>query len=143
MHYLTHFLGGVLFVLVFKLSWSSSLVFLLSTMLIDVDHLLEVLASSEFKKSHVYNMFSFRKLNYIVPQKKLHLLHTFEVLLILFIFGNFFPIVKWVFFGFVFHMALDAVGNVVNRNFGKAGAKDWIKHWFLVYYIIKLYGKKI
>lgn len=135
MHFITHLFGAIIFA--YGLNLSHPFIFIISAVLIDLDHIYEVLRHRAFERQMMYNILSFRQLNYIEPQKRVHLLHTFEVLAILFILGNFFPIIKWVFLGFSLHMAMDAVGNLFNRNFGKSGAKDWIKHWFLAYYIFK------
>ncbi len=139
MHFITHFVAAIAFAAYFDIS--HPFIFIASAVLIDLDHIYEVIASEGFQKQHIYNIFSFNTINYLEPQKQVHLLHTFEVLALLFILGNFHFIFKWIFLGFIFHMALDAIGNIYNRNFGKSGAKDWIKHWFLTYYLLKFTGK--
>ncbi len=139
MHFLTHFGAAIAFAMYFNVT--HPLIFVMSSVLIDLDHVYEIVASKDFKKAHIYNIFSFNTINYIEPQKQIHILHTFEILALLFVLGNFHFIFKWIFLGFLFHMMLDAIGNVYNRNFKKYGAKNWLKHWFLTYYLLKFAGK--
>lgn len=135
MHFITHLLLALPFGFVLKPL--DAIIFILSAVLVDLDHVYYIMKAKQFKKNMIYNVFSFRDFNYHWQQYKVHVFHTFETLAVLFVLGNFSGFFYLMFLGFSFHMAVDALGNIVNRNIGTAGGEDWIKNWFFTYHILK------
>lgn len=140
MHTFTHLLIGAIIGLMARLESGALLIFILASVLIDIDHVLDYKAPRKVVrkgKNHLLDAIGYRKVNYLTPQRSLHFFHTFEILALLFLIGSFIPWVLWVALAFTIHIATDALGNVWNRNIGTSGGKDWIKYWFLTYYIIR------
>jgi len=146
MHTISHLIIGIVFALILKLSPSSAIIFILASIITDIDHILELkVINKNFKLEHLFNTKKYKKLSYESPQRTLHIFHTFEIILFLFIISFFYYPIFWVATAFLIHLLFDSIGNIRNRNFGKAGGNDWIKYWFLVYYIKKksIYNKEI
>ena len=145
MHFIIHGAGGLIIALLLGLTSTNLIIFVLASVLIDVDHAIEIgIPKKKFKKEYIWDVKKYKRINYESPQKALHLFHTFEIIGFIFILSIWIPALFLVGLAFSVHLCCDAVGNVKNRNFGNAGGKDWIKYWFLFYYIKKgsVYNKE-
>jgi len=145
MHTITHLIIGITIVLIFGIPLMPALIFLFFVAVIDIDHVVEInIPRPAMKKEYLWNIFKFQEENYRSPQKSMHLSHTFELVILVFLLSLYNQLFFWVGAGILVHLATDAWGNVWNRNLGNAGGKDWIKYWFIIYYIKKgtIYNKE-
>ena len=129
MHTLIHLLIAILIAFILGLAALPLSVFLLASILIDIDHILEIKYIKKVKKKFIFNPL---KSNYETLQRSLHLFHTFEIITLLLIISIFIPIVFYISLAFIIHLLIDAIGNLMNKNYKN---KNWIKYWFLFYYI--------
>jgi len=139
MHTITHLVIGVILALFFGLNFPLTITFILVSVLIDIDHIIElkIPRRKKLKLDYFFAIKKYKKFNYQSPQKALHIFHTFEFIFILSLISFFYSQIFFVAIACLIHLWLDAVGNIWNRNLGNAGGKDWIKYWFLIYYIRK------
>ena len=138
MHTLTHIFIGLIAMIALGLHGEAAVIFFLAAVMIDIDHLIEIFHGKyNFKTKYVWDVQGFRKANYEGVQKSLHIFHTFEVVIALFIAARYYAPLFYVGAGFAVHMLTDGWGNVWNRNIKKKGGEDWYKYWFLSYYIKK------
>lgn len=137
MHSIIHFIIGVsVALIIFKFSIPLAVIFVLASVLIDIDHIVEMkFNKAELKKIMVFDLKKYKKINYRTPQQYLHLFHTFEFMVLLLVLSLLYYPVFIVFLAFFVHLLTDGWGNFLNRNLGKAGGKNWIKYWILRYYI--------
>ncbi|MFA5061125.1 MAG: hypothetical protein WC494_02330 [Candidatus Pacearchaeota archaeon] len=145
MHSLIHLVIAFVLGISFQLDFLSFLIFVISSIIIDLDHVLELKkVRRTYLKKYLFHPRRFKKQNYQSPQKSLHIFHTCEIILLLFILSIFYPIIFWIATSFSIHLLTDALGNFWNRNIGNAGGEDWIKYWFLTYYLLKgsVYNKE-
>jgi len=100
-------------------------IFLLATVLIDVDHYLyHAFTRKTISLPRAYGWFigmekfynglsKIQKKNIFLP---ICFLHSLEILITLFIIGIYFPIVDFIFYGFLFHLILDYI-NVMGKGY--------------------------
>jgi len=124
-----HFFLGIIFVTIFYFIFRTNFfylsVILLSTVLIDVDHVFYFfLLKKDLNPFHAYEWYIERckrvqKLSK-EQRKKLYtgfyIFHGLEILIILFLLGNFFPLFFFVFVGFSFHMILDIPDEIIKKG---------------------------
>ena len=138
MHTFIHLFIGVAAMIALKIQGWPAVVFVISAVMIDIDHLLEIFKGvHNIKRKYVWDVRGFKEANYQGVQRSLHIFHTFEAMLAIFIASRYFPILFYVGLSFGIHLLTDAWGNIWNRNVKKKGGADWLKHWFLAYYIKK------
>lgn len=129
---------GVIGMIAFRLEGWPAVIFILASVMIDADHIVEIFRGvHNLKRKYIWDVKGFKKANYDGVQRSLHVFHTFEVIIAFFIVGKYY----WPFFyiasSFSLHFLTDAWGNFWNRNVHKKGGSDWIKYYFLIYYIKK------
>ncbi|HLP80319.1 MAG TPA: hypothetical protein VK158_06810 [Acidobacteriota bacterium] len=139
MHTITHALAGILIVLLFDITGIWAAVFILASILIDIDHIAD--GKIQLNPKHIVNPFAYRQANYHGVQKAIHIFHTFEFMMLLLIISQWFSALYIVWCAFAVHIALDAIGNIWNRNIQDKGGRDWIKYWFVTYYLHKSFSK--
>jgi len=138
MHTLIHIVIGLIAMIALGLHGHAAVIFFLAAVMIDIDHLIELLhGAHNLKTKYIWDVGGFRKANYEGVQRSLHIFHTFEFVVALFIAAKYFAPLFYVGAGFSVHMLTDAWGNIWNRNIRKKGGSDWAKYWFIVYYIRK------
>ena len=107
----THVLLGALFsgllLLILKINIISTAIIFFSSFLIDVDHyILYVINKKDWSLSSSYNLYKNVQRNH---KPMMHILHTIEFLIILFIAGFYIPSLMLMFLGFIFHSNLDII----------------------------------
>jgi hypothetical protein len=138
MHTFVHLFVGIIAMIALGLEGWPAVIFILATVAIDLDHIIELFQGiSNIKKNHIWDIGSFRKANYDGYQRSMHIFHTFEVIIALFIAARYYVPLLYVAYGFAIHLVTDGWGNFWNRNIKKKGGSDWFKFWFLAYYIKK------
>ncbi len=138
MHTFIHLFVGIIAMIALGLSGWPAVIFIIASVAIDLDHIIELYHGvSNVKAHHVWDLGSFKKSNYSGTQKSLHFFHTFEVIIALFIAAIFYLPLLYVAYGFSIHLLTDGWGNFWNRNLKKKGGSEWVKYWFLAYYIKK------
>jgi len=138
MHTFIHLFIGIIAMIALGLHGWPAVIFIIATVAIDLDHIIELVHGvSNINKKHIWDIGSFREANYKDIQRSMHLFHTFEVIIGLFIAARYYAPLFYVASGFSIHLMTDAWGNIWNRNLKKKGGSDWIKYWFLIYYIKK------
>ena len=126
MHTLNHLIIGVLAAWVFHLPLPLATLFILASILIDIDHMteLKILDKCTLDKRGVYNLKAYKDVCYGKGQKSMHLFHTVEFMAILGILSFFFVPLFWIWVAFAIHLLTDAWGNILNRNIGERGTRD-------------------
>ncbi|MDO8467909.1 MAG: hypothetical protein Q7S56_03110 [Nanoarchaeota archaeon] len=146
MHIITHLLVGIVFALILGLNLPFVVIFILASVLIDLDHITDMglPKKRKLKSADLWNPKRYREYNYQSGQKSMHLFHTFEFLTLIFILGLYFQTIFVIAVSFSVHILTDAIGNIWNRNINKVGGEDWIKYWFIIYYLNKrtIYNKE-
>jgi hypothetical protein len=138
MHTFVHLFVGIIAMIALRLEGWPAVIFILASVAIDLDHIIELVRGvSNIKKHHVWKLGDFKKANYECTQRSLHVFHTFEVIIALFIAARYYDYLLYVAYAFAIHLMTDAWGNFWNRNLKKKGGSDWVKYWFLIYYIKK------
>jgi hypothetical protein len=146
MHLIIHLIIGILAGIALGLTGNPFWIFILASFLIDLDHITELNSKSFTKESikKAFHPIRYRDHNYDRPQKSLHLFHSFEFIALLYLISLFYSPVFWIANAFLLHLSTDAAGNIWNRNIKKSKEKDWVKYWFVTYYMMKgsIYNKK-
>ncbi len=139
MHTMIHLIFGAIIAFVLGLSVPMAALFVLASALMDLDHATDIRASRKnaFSMRDIFSLRRFREFNYRTQQVSMHLFHTFEFLVILFLASSLYHPLFWIGAAFSAHLAIDALGNILNRNLGTAGGNDWIKYWFISYHLMK------
>jgi len=138
MHTFIHLFVGIIAMIALGLEGWPAVILILATVAIDLDHIIELFRGvSNIKKNHLWDVGSFRKANYDGYQRSMHIFHTFEVIIALFLAARYYTPLLYVAYGFAIHLVTDGWGNFWNRNVKKKGGSDWFKFWFLTYYIKK------
>ncbi len=137
MHTLIHLIIGFLAAWYLELTGMAAVLFILASILIDLDHVFDRAQKNKTTSiKELLNPFVFaRTKNYVEKQQTLHVFHTFEFMITIYVAAAFFPVIFTIANSFLLHILFDAWGNVWNRNFGKVGTPDWIKYWTIYYYI--------
>ncbi len=138
MHTFIHLFIGIIGMIALGLHGWPAVIFILASVMIDADHIIELFRGvHNLKKKYVWDVRGFKEANYQGKQRSMHIFHTFEVLFALFIASRYCLPLFYVASSFALHLMTDAWGNFWNRNVKKKGGGDWIKYWFLAYYIKK------
>jgi len=138
MHTLIHLFVAIIAMIALGLHGWPAVIFILAAVAIDLDHAIELVHGiSNIEKKHVWKMGEFREANYKHIQKSMHFFHTFEAITALFIASMYYLPLFYVAISFAIHLLTDAWGNFWNRNIKKNGGEDWIKYWFIAYYVKK------
>ncbi len=138
MHTFIHLFIGIIAMIALRLEGWPAIIFIISAVMIDIDHIIELFSGvHNIRKKYVWDVRGFKEANYDGVQRSMHFFHTFEVIIALFIASKYYWPLFYVAASFSIHLLTDAWGNFWNRNVQKKGGSDWLKYWFLMYYIKK------
>ena len=138
MHTFVHLFVGIMAMIALGIHGWPAVIFILAAVAIDLDHLIELYHGvSNIRKNHIWDVGSFKEANYKHIQRSMHIFHTFEFIIALFIAARYYTPLFYVAASFAIHLLTDAWGNFWNRNIKKKGGADWIKYWFVAYYAKK------
>lgn len=127
-----HIILGVIFslilVFVFNISVTSALVVFLASVFIDIDHyLFYVQKKHNLNLKKAYSFYLHLPLNH---KPIMHIFHTVEFMLLIFLLSYFNPVFLFVLIGMVFHSITDMIEFIVNKN-------TYCREFFLIRFLIK------
>lgn len=126
-----HFILGIIFVAILYFFFSPIIspfglaIILLSSVFIDADHYvyyvfrkknLNPFKSHEWYIQNVRKVYSLNKENREKVYLGLYFFHGVESLITLFIFGIFYPIFTFVLIGFIFHLTVDFISEIILKD---------------------------
>ncbi|VVB82557.1 Uncharacterised protein [uncultured archaeon] len=124
-----HLILGIFFVTIFYFIFHTNifylLIILLSSVLIDVDHLFYFfIIKKDCNPFHAYNWYTERwKKSKKLSREQLkktyigfYMFHGIEILAVLYLLGIYFPIFFFIFIGFAFHMIVDIPDEIIKKG---------------------------